>query len=96
MSTSHSIEVLGELVGAGVEFPDLGLVKIKANHHVPGVDNLLTRLKERSSTNWDVPASPEYKEEWRNRLYRATTVDPATVASTGPSLEQLHLWRWSQ
>lgn len=48
-----------ELLAMGVEFPDLGLVKIEADHTIPGFDNLLFQLEERHPSNWRIPASPE-------------------------------------
>lgn len=48
-----------------MDFPDLGIIKIRAEHPVPGLDRLITTLEERYSTHSDIPASPEeeYVEE---------------------------------
>lgn len=43
---SHSIKEMHELLVVGVEFLDLGLVNIEAEHPVPGFDNLFPRLEE--------------------------------------------------
>lgn len=59
MSSSHTIEELHELLVMGLEFPDLGIVKRKANHPVHGFDSLLARLEERWPRNCDVSASHE-------------------------------------
>lgn len=37
----HSLEETHELLVVGVEFRDLGLVKIEAEHPMPDFDNLL-------------------------------------------------------
>lgn len=53
-----------ELLLVGLEFPNLGMVKIEQDHPIPYVDNLVARLNERLSSNWHVPPSPEqYIEE---------------------------------
>lgn len=41
-----------ELLTAGVEFPDLGIVKIQAKHPVPGLDRLVASLKEQCATSF--------------------------------------------
>lgn len=66
MPTSHSVDELRELLIVGLEFLDLGLVKIEADHPVIGVDRLLTRLEEQRPSNWDVPTSldPIYRGDW--------------------------------
>lgn len=43
-----------ELLVVDVGFSDLGIVKIEVEHHVPGLDNLLTLLEERRPSNQDV------------------------------------------
>lgn len=48
----------------GVEFLDIGLVKIEADHPILDFDSLLARLEEQRPSNWDIPASLEqFKEE---------------------------------
>lgn len=55
-----------ELLVASVEFPDLRMVKIKAEHPIPSFNNLVARLDEQRPSNWDIPLSPEqYIEEIR-------------------------------
>lgn len=86
MSTSHLVEELHKLLVTGVEIPELGLVKIEADHSLPGVNILLTRLEEQNRSNWDVPiASEQYIEEIRADYIHPTLVDSTTVANTGPS-----------
>lgn len=50
---------MGEILVVGIEFSDLGMVKIEAEHPIPGFNNLVARLDERCPSNWDIPASPE-------------------------------------
>lgn len=51
------MEETQKLLVAGVEFVNLGMVKIEAEHLVPDVDNLVARLDERCLSNWDILAS---------------------------------------
>lgn len=76
------MEEMQELLVVGVEFSDLGMEKMKAEHPVPRLDNLLTRLEERHPSNYDVLASPEqYIEEIGATDYIwDISVDPAIVA----------------
>lgn len=46
-----------ELMVVGLEYPDLGIVKIEAEHPVLGLDNLVSRLDERRPSNWDILTS---------------------------------------
>lgn len=45
-----------ELLVTCVEFLDLGMVWIEVEHPGPGLDNLIARLEEQRSSNWDIPA----------------------------------------
>lgn len=38
----HSVEEMPELLVVGVELPNFEMVKIEAEHPMPGLDNLLT------------------------------------------------------
>lgn len=42
-----------------MEFPDLGMVKLEAEHPVPSVNNLAACLEEYHPTNLDVHVSLE-------------------------------------
>lgn len=69
-----------QVSGYGVEFSDLVMVKIEAEHPVPGLDNLLARLEERRPSNWDVAASPkQYKE-------KIVVANYIWAASLGPTM----------
>lgn len=45
MST-HTMEEMQELLVTGTEFPDLVMVKIKAEHLIPSLDNLIARINK--------------------------------------------------
>lgn len=49
--STHSVEEMNKLLVARVEFPDLRLVKIDAEHPMLDFDNLLARLEERHPSN---------------------------------------------
>lgn len=75
-----------ELLAVGVEFPDLGMVKIEPDHPAPDVDSLIARLNDRHSSNWDVPHLRQYIEENEVADYiRTTSIDPTTAAGVVPS-----------
>lgn len=78
MSSSHTVEDLCGLLVAGLEFLDLGIEKIEADHPVHGFDILLARLEERRPSNWDVLASlKQYIEAIEPANYLlAASVDP--------------------
>lgn len=42
LTTTHTPGELRDLLNAGIDFPDLGMFKIEADHPVPGLDNLVT------------------------------------------------------
>lgn len=46
-----------ELLAAGLEFSNIGMVKIEQDYSILGVNGLLLRLEERGLSNWDVPRS---------------------------------------
>lgn len=81
------IEGLCELLVAGVEFPDLGLVKIEPNHLVPSAHSLFTQLEERRPRDWDIFAYREqYIDEiWEVDYIHAVSLKSAALASMGPS-----------
>lgn len=54
LASTHSAEEMQGLLVAGVEFPELGIVKIEAEHPPPGLDNFVARLDERLPSNWDI------------------------------------------
>lgn len=45
MST-HTVEEMQELLVTGTEFPDLVMVKIKAEQLIPSLDNLIARINK--------------------------------------------------
>lgn len=44
--SSNSIEEMHELLVAGLELPNLGMVKIELNHPILNVDSLIAKLNE--------------------------------------------------
>lgn len=70
-----------ELLVAGVEFPDLGMVKLEVEHPVPDLELSCPARRARPS-NWDIHTSAEqYIEEiWLVDYIRAALVD-SIVAS---------------
>lgn len=54
--TTHTPRELQDLLAA---FPELGIVKIEAEHPVPGLDRPRVTLEARRSTRFDVSASVE-------------------------------------
>lgn len=73
---------LQDLLAAGMEFPELWMVKIEAEHPVPGLDQLCVNLERRRSTRFDVSAST--KEEYVEEIDLATFIQSMLVV---PSLE---------
>lgn len=65
LMTTHTPEELQDLLAAGVEFPELEMVKIEAEHPVSGLDQLRVTLEAWRSIRFDVYASAEeeYVEE---------------------------------
>lgn len=63
--TTHILRDLQDLLGAGVEFPKLGMVKSKAKHLVLGLDQLRVSLETRRSTlfYFSTSVEEEYVEE---------------------------------
>lgn len=59
LESPHSVKEMQELLAVGLEFPDLGMVKIEPDHPFPSVYSLISRLNERYLNNWDVPQSVE-------------------------------------
>lgn len=51
LATTHSAEEVQELLVAGVEFFDLGMVKIEDEHPVLGLERLVASLEERCATS---------------------------------------------
>lgn len=46
LATTYIVGEVNGLLTVGMEFPELGMVKIEAEHPVPGVDRLVTILEE--------------------------------------------------
>lgn len=61
----------------GMEFLDLEMVKIKADHLISGGNSLTARLNERGLSNWDVPSISQamYKRDQGSRLYLGASMD---------------------
>lgn len=58
--------------GTSMEFPELGMIKIEAEHAVPGLDQLCVSLETRRSTYFNVLASVE--EEYVEEIDLATFI----------------------
>lgn len=57
-------------------------MKIEVGHLIPGIDGLMTRLKERRPSRWDIPPSPEqYERRLAVEFETAAFVDPTVVAA---------------
>lgn len=71
LSSMHTAEEMHELLVVGVDFLDLGMVTVEAEHLVPGLDNLLTRLEERARAigTFPPPLRAVYKGDRGSRLY---------------------------
>lgn len=63
--TTHVPKELQDPLIVGIDFPDLGMYKIEADHPMPSLNNLIVILEERYSSRFDVPVSlkQEYVEE---------------------------------
>lgn len=87
MSTLYSVKELLKLLVAGVQFPDLGLVKIEVNHLVSGVDSLLNSTGGATPGHLGCFCIPRaiYRGDWGADYIRAAFVNPDAVASTSPS-----------
>lgn len=87
-----------ELLVIGVEFSDLGMVKIEVEHPVPDLDNLLGRLDEQRPSNWEIPAFPgQYMEEIGLADYvQATLMDPAVEVAVVHIWEHTYLQCWNR
>lgn len=85
----HSVEEMHNILAVGIEFPELGMMKIEADHKIRGFDNLFARLEKRSRVigmfPWDI-------EEIGAAVYiRVPSVDPAMV--TALVQKQLPVWQ---
>lgn len=89
LQSSHSVKEMHELMTVGVEFSDLGMVKIEADHPIPGVDTLIARLNQWLLSNWDVHQSPEQYIEviGATNYIRPASMDPTTVMNVVPDPE---------
>lgn len=52
-----------DLLTVGMEFLELGMVKITTEHQVPSLDRLVAVLEDRQATSFDVRSSPEAPAE---------------------------------
>lgn len=79
----HTPVEIEELLSASLEFPNLGIVEVEAEHPIPGIDGLMTRIKEHCLSGWDIPSSPEkyLKEIGAAKFERASFVDSAVTAA---------------
>lgn len=97
---AHTPKELQKLLAAGVEFLELGMVKIEAEHPAPGLDQLCITLEARRSTRFDVSTSAEeeYVEEihldifiyamlTRPALEPSMTISPSPKPETIPGVE---------
>lgn len=92
--TTHTLGELQDLLTAGVEFSELGMVKTEAEHPVPGLDQLCISLEMRRFSRLDVLASVE--EEYVEKIDLATFIlsmlvaralEPRAVIPPGPAPE---------
>lgn len=81
LQASHNLDEIEESLIAGQEFPELGVVKIKAEQLILGMDGLMTSLGEHHPSHWDVSPSPEeILEEIGNADFEgAAFFDPTTA-----------------
>lgn len=94
LMTTHTLGELQDLLTAGVEFSELGMVKTEAEHPVPGLDQLCISLEMRRFSRLDVLASVE--EEYVEKIDLATFIlsmlvaralEPRAVIPPGPAPE---------
>lgn len=96
LMTTHTPEELQDLLADGLEFPELGMVKIEVEHPVPGLDQLHATLEARRSTRFDLSASAEeeYVEEidldtFSRAMLMRPTLEPGRIIPPSPEPESI-------
>lgn len=95
LMTTYTPGELQDLLAVGVEFPELGMVKIETKHPIPGLDQLCVTLEARRSTGFDVSAfvAEEYVEEidldtFIQAMLTRQALEPSMTISLGLILKQ--------